>query len=105
MKYETYWYRYPTVAPHGDGFSFERPRTAGQIALGLDCVCQLFQICCFDMLSCTSLLGGPLISLPTAASYLKTVRRIFTYMKKIYTTAYVQRVTQTAIMGDIQSSV
>jgi hypothetical protein len=33
MKYETYWYRYPTVAPHGDGFSFERPRTAGQIAL------------------------------------------------------------------------
>jgi hypothetical protein len=105
MKYETYWYRYPTVAPHGDGFSFERPRTAGQIALGLDCVCQLSQICCFDMLFCTSLLGGPLISFTYCCQLSENCKTfVFTYMT-IYTTAYVQGETQTAIMGDIQSSV
>jgi hypothetical protein len=49
------------VAPHGDGFSFERPRTAGQIALALDCFYQIFEVCYFDMPYCVSLLGGPLI--------------------------------------------
>jgi len=29
------------VAPHGDGFSFERPRTTGQNALALDFVSKL----------------------------------------------------------------
>jgi len=33
MKYDTYWYRSITLAPLGDGFFGEKPRTTGQIAL------------------------------------------------------------------------
>ena len=34
MKYETYWYRYPTVAPHGDGFSLGKTKNSRSVCLG-----------------------------------------------------------------------
>jgi len=34
MKYETYWYRYPTVAPHGDGFSPGKTKNSRSVCLG-----------------------------------------------------------------------
>ena len=34
MKYETYWYRYPTVAPHGDGLSFWKTKNSRSVCLG-----------------------------------------------------------------------
>jgi len=35
MKYETYWYRYPTVAPLGDGFSFGKTKNSRSVCLGV----------------------------------------------------------------------
>jgi len=34
MKYETYWYRYPTVAPHGDGLSSWKAKNSRSVCLG-----------------------------------------------------------------------